>query len=58
MPVELTRRDEFAIITMNRPEALNALSFQIVRDIGAALSEVAESAARALLLTGAGARAF
>ena len=58
MPVELTRRDEFAIITLNRPEALNALSFQIVRDIGAALSEVAESDARALLLIGAGDRAF
>lgn len=58
MPVELTRRDEFAIITLNRPEALNALSFQIVKDIGAALSEVAESNARALLLIGAGDRAF
>ena len=58
MPVELTRRDEFAIITLNRPEALNALSFQIVKDIGAALSEVAESDARALLFIGAGDRAF
>ena len=58
MPVELTRRDEFAIITLNRPEALNALSFQIVKDIGAALSEVAESNARALLVIGAGDRAF
>ncbi len=58
MPVELTRRDEFAVITLNRPEALNALSFQIVRDIGAALSEVAESDARALLFIGAGDRAF
>ena len=58
MPVELTRRDEFAIITLNRPEALNALSFQIVRDIGAALSEVAESDARALLLIGSADRAF
>ena len=58
MPVELTRRDEFAIITLNRPEALNALSIQIVKDIGAALSEVAESDARALLLIGAGDRAF
>ena len=58
MPVELTRRDEFAVITLNRPEALNALSFQIVCDIGAALSEVAESDARAVLFIGAGDRAF
>jgi len=58
MPVELSRRDEFAVITLNRPEALNALSFEIVRDIGAALSEVAESDARAVLFIGAGDRAF
>ena len=56
MPVELTRRDEFAVITLNRPEALNALSFQIVCDIGAALSEVAEFDARAVLFIGAGDR--
>lgn len=30
MAVELSRRQEFAIITLNRPEALNALSFKIV----------------------------
>ncbi len=58
MPLELSRRDEFAVITLNRPEALNALSFQILRDIGAALSEVAVSDARAVLFIGAGDRAF
>ena len=58
MPVELTRCDEFAVITLNRPEALNALSFQIVREIGAALSDVAESDARAVLFIGAGDKAF
>jgi enoyl-CoA hydratase len=58
MSVELTRVDEFALITLNRPEALNALSFQIVRDIGAAIDEVAASDARALLITGAGDKAF
>ena len=39
MPVELTRQDEFAIITLNRPEALNALSFEIVGEIGDAIAE-------------------
>lgn len=58
MPVELTRVEEFALITLNRPEALNALSFQIVRDIGDAIDEAAASDARALLITGAGAKAF
>jgi enoyl-CoA hydratase len=58
MAVELKRQDEFAVITLNRPEALNALNFGLVRDIGAALDEVAASDARALLITGAGDRAF
>lgn len=58
MSVELSRVDEFALITLNRPEALNALSFQIVRDIGAAIDEAAATDARALLFTGAGEKAF
>ena len=58
MEVELTRDEEFAILTLNRPEALNALSFQILREIGEALDEAARSDARALLVTGAGEKAF
>ena len=56
--LELTRREEFAIITLSRPKAMNALSFQVVRDIAAALDEVETSDARAVLFTGAGDRAF
>jgi len=58
MAVEITRRDEFAIITLNRPEALNALSFAIIEELGGAFDEVATSDARALLITGAGDKAF
>ena len=58
MPVELTQREEFAIITLNQPETLNALSFEIVEKIGEALNEVAVSNARTLIFIGAGDRAF
>lgn len=58
MPVELTRVEEFALLTLNRPEALNALSFAIIAEIGLKLDEVARSDARALLITGAGAKSF
>src|SRR5687768_2243298 len=58
MAIELTRRDEFALITLNRPTALNALSFSLIADLGRAFDEVGKSDARALLITGAGDKAF
>lgn len=58
MAIELTRVEEFALITLNRPAALNALSFALIADLGRAFDEVARSDARALLITGAGEKAF
>lgn len=54
----LSRRDEFAVLTLNRPEALNALSFAIIARIGELFDEAARSDARALIVTGAGPKAF
>ncbi|CUH81307.1 enoyl-CoA hydratase/isomerase family protein [Tropicibacter naphthalenivorans] len=58
MAVDLTQDGELAVLTLNRPEALNALSFQILRDIGEAFDKVAHMDVRALLITGAGDKAF
>ncbi len=58
MAVELTRRGDAAIVTLNRPAALNALSFDILRDLGETFDEVAASDARVLVVTGAGEKAF
>jgi enoyl-CoA hydratase len=58
MPVELTRVEEFALITINRPEALNSLSFEVIGELGAAFDGAAASDARAVFITGAGAKAF
>ncbi len=46
-----------ATVTMNRPEALNALSLQLTTDLGAAIRQAASDGARAIILTGNG-RAF
>jgi enoyl-CoA hydratase len=58
MAIRLTCSDEFAIVTLDRPEVLNALNFESLRDLGAALDQVAGSDARALLVVGNGDRAF
>jgi len=59
MTVELKRYGDFAAITLNRPEALNALSFDIIREIGAAIDKAAcMQGLRALFFTGAGEKAF
>ena len=59
MTVELSRLGSCAVITLNRPEALNALSFKILRDLSALLEQVAsQSDVRALLVVGTGEKAF
>jgi enoyl-CoA hydratase len=58
MAIHMSRIDELALITLDRPEALNALSFGQLHDLNRMLEAVASSNARALLVTGAGDRAF
>jgi enoyl-CoA hydratase len=58
MAIELTRVEDFALITINRPDALNALSMALIRDLCASFDEVAKSDTRALIITGAGPKAF
>ena len=49
--------DGIGILRLNRPKALNALSMQLVDELGALLDELAGEDLRALILTGS-ARAF
>ena len=50
-------RGGVAVITLNRPESLNALTLAVAGEFKAALAEAARQGARAIVLTGAG-RAF
>jgi enoyl-CoA hydratase len=54
-----SKADGVAVITLNRPEVLNAMSFQLVQELEQALTEAEEDGeVGAIILTGAGDRAF
>ena len=55
--VDYQLNENVAVIKMNRPEALNALSLQLSKDLRSAIEKAIEDDARAIVLTGEG-RAF
>jgi enoyl-CoA hydratase/carnithine racemase len=57
--VHLDIKDGIALITLNRPDRLNALNYDLIDRLMAALDMIElEAGARAVILTGAGERAF
>lgn len=59
MSIELDRDGHVALITINRPERLNALDAQHYSDLADAWAEVRDDVSiRAAIITGAGGRAF
>ena len=55
--IQLEMRDTVGVLTLNRPDRLNALNVQVAHDFKAAVKEALERGARAIVITGAG-RAF
>ncbi|WP_454752934.1 enoyl-CoA hydratase/isomerase family protein [Cupriavidus necator] len=58
MAIDIKYSGPYAILTLNRPEALNALQFTMIEAMSYTLDQVAASAARALIVTGVGPKAF
>ncbi len=56
--VNYEQKDAIGIITINRPEALNALNSAVLDDLNAVLDAVDLDVVRALVLTGAGDKSF
>jgi methylglutaconyl-CoA hydratase len=52
--ITLTYEDRIALLTLNRPEKRNAISFEVVEEVLRALEEVKRSQALVLIVTGAG----
>ena len=55
--IQLELRNQVALLTLNRPQTLNALTVEMGREVMSAIGEVRQRGARAVILTGAG-RAF
>ena len=56
--IDIERHGDCAVLKFNRPDALNALNADGLSALEEALKELARSDARALILTGAGDRAY
>ena len=56
--VNYENKGAYSIITMNRPEALNALDSSVLDDLSAALDQIDLNTVRALIITGAGEKSF
>ena len=57
--VERERDGQVAVVTLNRPEVMNAMNTALIRAVGDAVDELSEDAScRVVVLTGAGERAF
>ena len=58
--IELSIRDDIALLTLNRPDSANAMNTQMAEEMLAVLTgpEAPATAARCIILTGTGGRAF
>jgi methylglutaconyl-CoA hydratase len=52
--ITYTESDRIATITLNRPDKRNAISYELMNDVVAAMDQAAKSTANVLILTGAG----
>ena len=57
--IKIDQEDRVAIITLNRPEVLNALSFKLVTELDEAIGDIeGDDGIGAIVITGSGERAF
>ena len=56
--VELEVKEHVGVLTINRPEALNALNDEVIHQLDQVLDSLDLSVLRCLIVTGAGQKAF
>ena len=56
--VTVEQKDAVAVVTIDRPQALNALNPEVLADLKAAFEGIDQNATRCVVLTGAGEKSF
>jgi 3-hydroxypropionyl-coenzyme A dehydratase len=57
--IQIERRpDDIAIITINRPEVLNAINVDVITELSSAIDTVADDSIKVVIITGRGERSF
>lgn len=56
--VKYEQKNHYAIMTIDRPEALNALNSQVIGEIGETIENINLEEVRCLIITGAGSKSF
>ena len=56
--VEFTAKEQIGILTINRPNALNALNDQVISELDKVLDSIDVDTIRCVIVTGAGEKAF
>ncbi|MBR3242899.1 MAG: enoyl-CoA hydratase/isomerase family protein [Parasporobacterium sp.] len=52
------QKEGYAIVTINRPEALNALNSEVLKELDSVFDQIDTGVVRAVILTGAGQKSF
>jgi len=56
--LQVEKEDEIALVTINRPDKLNAMNFAVMDEFITALDSLEKDSSKVILITGAGQKAF
>lgn len=58
MTIQVRQHEEFSVVTLSRPDVMNALNYDMLEKLEESLADIENSDSRAIFFTGEGERAF
>lgn len=58
MTIQVRQHEEFSVVTLSRPDVMNALNYDMLEKLEESLADIEKSDSRAVFFTGEGERAF